>query len=689
MTDLIPGIGAGTKLEAELLADDRALRIGAIHRLSFNEAVVLTHDRWKRDVGGIPQFCFLLATARQINAPSSDDDEVLLLRVEGTAPLTMEDELHAVREESLRDALSSTDDPSPSAVLDVDLDPFTRNRMSFTGLRCRILGTFYEETTDDGELVLQWGHDVDNFYATATYRVLKPMREGLSAIASYVKPAPDELVELVRIGSVRYSSTQRRARAAKQDDAAVLVNVHDFIGHKTGMFGMTRMGKSNTMKTVAARVFAVSERRRGQGGRPIGQLIFDPQGEYANPNTQDGTEIAALGERHVRIYMFGADGSKAHVRPLGINFFDPGQVAAVQSLIADELGQHGSSGYVRDFAGMDFTDPDGEDYSEIKRARRGRLILYASLLRANFRLPERNPGTDFPYSVLIDMRRSLRDAVVGDLGDDPVRQVNTRGLYSLAGRDINRVVDAILELRDAGDQDAADFTSDVRWEATEPIYTGQTTSSGKVRGWRNLLALQPYHNPATERAPANEIYEDLLEGRVVIVDLHVGTRQVIQTLSEAIVAQVLHRQMEVFTADEDPPPIQVVLEEAHNLFSTERYKDELDVWVRLAKEASKLRIGMVYATQEVSGVAHQVLANTKNWVVAHLNNTRELRELSRFYDFEAFADAIISSEDKGYVRLKTMSSPYIVPVQIDRYGLELVNEARAAAGDPPLPPAGE
>jgi len=131
-----------------------------------------------------------------------------------------------------------------------------------------------------------------------------------------------------------------------------------------------------------------------------------------------------------------------------------------------------------------------------------------------------------------------------------------------------------------------------------------------------------------------------------------------------------------------------VLEEAHNLFSSERYKDELDVWVRLAKQASKLHIGMLYATQEVTGVDHQVLSNTKNWVVAHLNNVREVNELGRFYDFRAFGDAIISHEDKGYVRLKTMSSPYLIPVQIDRYGLELVNEARGAAGEPPLIPQG-
>ena len=65
-----------------------------------------------------------------------------------------------------------------------------------------------------------------------------------------------------------------------------------------------------------------------------------------------------------------------------------------------------------------------------------------------------------------------------------------------------------------------------------------------------------------------------------------------------------------------------------------------------------------------------------------------MNELGKFYDFKAFGDAIISHEDKGYVRLKTMSSPYIIPVQIDRYGLELVNEARAAAGEAPLIPKG-
>ncbi|MCK9921682.1 hypothetical protein MXD61_07225 [Frankia sp. AgPm24] len=187
MIDFIPGVGAGSLLRSELLADDRSTRIGAIHQIDYGQAVVLTHDRWKFDAGGIPQFSFLLATAQDASDPRIDDDEVLLLRVAGTAPLSLDRDLHAVREESLRTALSNSQDLSPSIVLDADLGPFTKNRVSFTGVRCKILGTFYEDDVD-GQKVLEFGADVENFYATSTYRALKSIGDGLATIASYLKP---------------------------------------------------------------------------------------------------------------------------------------------------------------------------------------------------------------------------------------------------------------------------------------------------------------------------------------------------------------------------------------------------------------------------------------------------------------------------------------------------------------------
>lgn len=687
---LIPGAGAGSQLESVLLADSRSVRVGAINRLDYASATVLTHDKWKHDVGGIPQFAFLLATARDVGTQGYDDDEVLLLRVEGTAPLDLERDLLAVREEALRNALAGSNDPKPSVVLDIDLDPFTKNRVSFTGLKCKVLGTFYEDHVN-GQKVLEFGADVDNFYATSTYRVLKPVGDGLSAIASYLKPAPGDPVEMVRIGTVRYSSTRRRALASGEADAEVRVNVLDFIGHKTGMFGMTRMGKSNTMKTVVARTQVVSQRRVSQGGRPIGQLILDPQGEYANPNTQDGTEIAAIGEDKVIIYKFGGQKSGGSVRPLGINLFDPNQIDATKSLIADALTE-GSADYVKAFVAADLEgaalpgEPAHDSRQRQIRAERGRLMLYGALAKADFAVPLHDAATPArAWRAQVSMKDALAKEIENDLGIVLDRR---RGVVSITRDQLFPVCEWLAAHSDPTSSQIdglASFVGGDAFKSTLPIFT-RSNQGRAVSGYLKLKPLKPFHAPSSTSDFRDEIYDELIAGAIVIVDLHLGPQRVIAKLSEDLAGRLIDRQMEVFTSGADAPDIQIVLEEAHNLFTAERYKHDIDVWVRLAKEASKLNIGLVYATQEVTGVAHQVLANTKNWVVAHLNNTAELHELGKFYDFSSFAEAIISSEDKGYVRLKTMSSPFIVPVQIDRYGVDLVNEAREAAGDPPLVP---
>jgi len=697
MPDLIPNVGAGTLLEQTLLADDCAVRVGAIQTLDYDRAVVITHDRWKEDVGGIPQHAFLLATAREIGSGGGDDDEVLLLRVEGTAPLSLERDLLAVREEALRDALSKKQDPSPSVILDVDMDPFTRNRVSFTGLDCRIVGTFYEDS-QDGTVVLEFGHDVDNFYATATYRVFKPVADGLSAIASYIKPT-DDPVEMVRIGAVRYSSTRRRAALAKQADIPVTVNVYDFIGNKTGMFGMTRMGKSNTMKTVAARVFAVSERRRAGGEQPIGQLIFDPQGEYANPNTQDGTELAAIGVDHVVIYKFGrAQNGQPNVRPLGINFFDPAQMDGAKALIAGALAD-AAADYVQSFLMADFegdrreSDTESEAREREADANRGRLLLYGAIAKADFDIPQHHLSADgkrYPWRAWVTMKQELADTLEQQLGTGHLhRPAPPRGKVGVNRSSLQTVIDWLIERAEAGDltgeaaKGLKSLTGGDPWRSALPIYT-QRSGKGVVSGYTKLKPLRHFHAPASDQDFRHDIYQELVQGRIVIVDLHLGPDPIVNRLAREMAGHLIERQTQRFTSGEEPPHIQVMIEEAHNLFSSDKFKNEFDVWVRLAKEGSKLKVGMIYATQEVTGVAHQVLANTKNWVVAHLNNSREVDELGRYYDFKAFGHAIISHEDKGYVRLKTMSSPYVVPVHIDRYGIELVNEARAGAGLPPL-----
>lgn len=671
---------------------EHSQQIGSVFRLNdYTEALVITNDAFVRRAHGVPQHAFLLGASADLRAgeltTDIDEDEVVLLRVLGNAPLPEEVELQFLRARASMDLVIEDERERPRTREQL-IDPLTEARMQTTGLRCAVLGTFYDADDVDGPK-LAFGSDVDNIYAATRLRVYKPYGPSLALVANFMAEAADpDARRRFTIGSVRYASTRRReqiaAEAGHPTHVPVEIDINDFVAHKTAVFGMTRKGKSNTNKVLAT---MTAQHARERGMR-IGQLIFDPAGEYANENHQDKTSLAALGPDHVVRFKLGATEPELTADPglrmLALNFFDERAIDVVWGVVGHFLrGRHPNTQYVDAFVNVNVVGPENtqtnEDYKQASYARRARLLAYGCFQKAGLQ-----PPRDFGYWAPIKgaLRTALIDAENNrgrDLSWLASAPTGRNGTVLLKGTQLRDVAEAICANQNDPEVSGwMDTGGDQRLEHLVDVF-----ASRKGGGYKILLPLlQGYHSPSASVDYAPAIYEELVSGKIVIVDLARGNEGILQFASERILNHLLAQAAERFRNNQPAHLIQIFLEEAHRLFDRDKFLDkaaDADPYVRLAREAGKYRIGMIYSTQQVSSVEPDVLDNTANWIVAHINSEKEVGLLKGRYEFDRFADQILRSEDPGFIRLKTQSGRYVIPVQVRMFNDEMVQVARNAA----------
>jgi hypothetical protein len=207
--------------------------VGRPFHLDYASALLLVADAWKQKAQGLPQGCFLLAYYENEDQVA----ESLLLRVIAPAKLPTDADVISSMVEYYKDNLKTSGKES-------QLDTFTRYEFGFSGVQCRILGTFYK--SPEGKLT--FGADVENFYSAHNYRIIKPAPDVLEAIVNFREGAVTGNPSDIKIGRVRYSSTRRFQE--NELDVPVYVSPGDFLGKRTALFGMTRTGKSNTVKKI-------------------------------------------------------------------------------------------------------------------------------------------------------------------------------------------------------------------------------------------------------------------------------------------------------------------------------------------------------------------------------------------------------------------------------------------------------
>jgi hypothetical protein len=223
------------------------------------------------------------------------------------------------------------------------------------------------------------------------------------------------------------------------------------------------------------------------------------------------------------------------------------------------------------------------------------------------------------------------------------------------------------------------------------IMQGRNDGGQPFRNPRTLYAVAgKQHSPTGLESVPRDVYDNLLAGKVVILDLSAGSEKMKDIQAEKIADFIFVQNTAQYTSGEQAhaPIIMMYVEEAHNLIGKDKKIDT--TWPRIAKEGAAYKIGLVYSTQEPSSIHPNIMANTENFFVTHLNNDDEVKTISKFYDFADFAGVIKKATDIGFSRIKTLSSSFVVPTQILQFKPDIVKAEYDAAGKKPeeiKPPA--
>ncbi|WP_163555826.1 helicase HerA domain-containing protein [Helicobacter suis] len=210
--------------------------------------------------------------------------------------------------------------------------------------------------------------------------VYKPQKEELGIIVNENMVSDrDTLKE--KIGNLRYASSQSYDEDGSYAPA-IYLRTNDIVSRRTAFFGMTRTGKSNTIKIIVSAIEKLNEQQKQQ----IGQIIFDINGEYTFANVQDKTCIFDKFKDKKRLNALVWRKAQEHkdVEIIQYDFYEDQTREESFGLLCEEIALYKSSDYFKAFMNVDMFDQEGDDSETKRHKQRKRAIYQCILYRARF-----------------------------------------------------------------------------------------------------------------------------------------------------------------------------------------------------------------------------------------------------------------------------------------------------------------
>lgn len=642
---IVSGIAQDYSLDSNRL-------LGLLLKLDFEESHFVTCDAWKRNCGGVPRGSFIIFRVDPRAVSPEDQDfchRLILARVTNSAPTPVESNVQQTLFQVHK--------------LQAQLDPLTHQDLQWGALKASVVGTFYDKYTENG-VEIGFGNDVDSFFSPFAYIAYMPSDDHLTTlINSFVRC--DNPVE---IGELRYTETPS---PGLETNVPIHIDPRDIVGEPTAAqrlanFGKTRFGKSNSNKIISRAIF--------DSGLDVAQVFFDPSGEYTYINDQDRTSLYALyHERSVR-YSLTPRELRRDEREMGL---DPANLLRINfylypavghSLIVSLWNTENSTtpGYIRpvlDWAPEDVAPNQRQNRRGFNHYWRTMGMWYALLYRAGYDAPQ---GLTAPINFRQTVKDDLVENVTGITLDRRGRFSDRGQPLTVLGAIYRRLANLYREHRDDDDWfpasgDGSPYFNDVEEKLLRMLSDNTIVAHNYIRPFNQ------YHSRAGSSI-FDDITDHVSQGTSVFIDMAQSNEVVRNNLVERVCRSIYRAQNQRFNSEEGIGDRFVIFyfEEAHRLFNKDD-KDLNSIYNLLAKEGAKLNIGMIYATQSMTTISPDLIKNTDNFLIAHLDDDREAREVARKYAFRDVADDVQRIQSKGFVRMITRSHRFALPVQINLF----------------------